>query len=121
MRQQLHETLVEIVGEALKASGRTEPIPDFTLERPKQEAHGDFACNAAMLLAGLLGESPRTIAQRLVEGLSAHPGVVERAEVAGPGFVNIWLVEERWHDLLRRVLEEGPRYGCSERGGTRSS
>ena len=116
MREQLQQALFEIVGDVLKASGCADSPPDFALERPKREEHGDFACNAAMLLAKVLGEAPRGIAERLVEGLSGRPEVVARAEVAGPGFVNIWLAEQSWPQLLRRVLEEGARYGRSERG-----
>lgn len=116
MREKLQEAIVEIVRGLLDASGCEDPPPEFSLERPKRESHGDFACNAAMLLARALGEAPRAIAERLVEGLSARPEVVERAEVAGPGFVNIWLAEESWHDLLRGILDEGAGYGGSERG-----
>ncbi|MGE4653152.1 MAG: arginine--tRNA ligase [Myxococcota bacterium] len=116
MREKLQQTIAGVVQGLLDASGKSAELPVFALERPKREAHGDFACNAAMLLARVLGEAPRDIAGRLVEALLAHPEVVSRAEVAGPGFVNIWLAEESWHDLLRRVLEEGAKFGNSARG-----
>jgi arginyl-tRNA synthetase len=87
------------------------PLPDFALEVPKNPDHGDFACNAALLLAKRLGKAPRAIAERLVVSLADASDLVESAEIAGPGFVNIRLAGARWHDLLRTVLVEGPRFG----------
>jgi len=95
-------------------------IPAFTLEAPRNPDHGDFACNAAMLLAKQLGQSPREIAGRIVAELGVGSGLIERAEIAGPGFVNIWLSGARWHELLPKVLEAGPRYGHCDVGAQRS-
>ena len=87
------------------------PLPEFTLEIPRQKEHGDFACNAALLLAKRLRHPPREIAEQLAARLRARRRLVARAEVAGPGFVNLWLAGSRWQELLRRVLAEGARYG----------
>jgi len=100
--------------------GSDQEIPGFTLEAPRNPDHGDFACNAAMLLARQLRQSPRAIADRIVAELSVGSGLVERAEVAGPGFVNIWLSGARWHELLPEVLAAGPRYGHCAVGANRS-
>ena len=116
MREKLQDAISEIVTGLVASSENSSPPPDFALDRPKREEHGDFACNVAMVLARVLGEAPRVIAERLVEALLLRRELVARAEVAGPGFVNIWLVEESWHDLLRKVLDEGAAYGCSKRG-----
>jgi arginyl-tRNA synthetase len=95
-------------------------LPEFALEVSRNPDHGDFACNAALLLAKRLRQPPRAIAERLISELGDAQGLIERAEVAGPGFVNLWLSGSRWHDLLRGVLELGPRYGHSKDGdGTR--
>ena len=88
MREKLEQTLETLVGGLLEEAGDGETPPGFALEVPKREEHGDFACNAAMLLTKRLRKAPREIAERLVEGLGSYPDFVERAEVAGPGFVN---------------------------------
>jgi arginyl-tRNA synthetase len=111
------EALREILEQALRAllaeKGDAGVLPDFSLEVPKNPDHGDFACNAALVLAKRLGEPPRAIAERLVAALAGATGLVESAEVAGPGFVNVRLRGARWHDLLRRVLAERTRFGHS--------
>ena len=120
MRERLQEELRRALRELLDAAGDEGPLPEFALELPKNADHGDFACNAAMLLAKRLRQPPRAIAERLLEVLGDAGGLVERAEVAGPGFLNLWLSGERWHELLRRVLELGPAYGQAKTGsGTR--
>jgi len=120
MRAQLHTHLQDLVRDLLDAAGDREAAPDFTLEVPRNADHGDFACNAAMLLAKRLREPPRAIAERLAARLAEARGLVERVEVAGPGFVNVWLAGARWQDLLRTVLAAGARYGTDAGGaGTR--
>jgi arginyl-tRNA synthetase len=80
------------------------------LERPASAEHGDFATNAALQLAPERKQPPREIAQELVEQATSHE-LVERAEVAGPGFVNLWLAPAWYLDALGEVLEAGDRYG----------
>jgi arginyl-tRNA synthetase len=115
VRERLQADFEAVVRALLDEAGDAGPLPPFALEIPRSEEHGDFACNAAMLLAKRLRRPPREIAQRLAGRLEATASV-ERVEVAGPGFVNVWLAKARWRDLLRRVLEEGPRYGHSAVG-----
>jgi arginyl-tRNA synthetase len=116
MRERLLERLRRALQRVLDEAGDGGAIPDFALEVPRLPEHGDFACNAALLLAKRLRRPPRAIAERLVETLGDAEGMIARAEVAGPGFVNIWLSDARWRELLREILERGPRYGCSEAG-----
>jgi arginyl-tRNA synthetase len=117
MRERLLERMREGVRQLLDEAGDAGAAPDFALDVPKHEDHGDFGCNAALLLGRRIGRPPREIAARLIELLGDADGLVERAEVAGPGFVNVWLAQRRWQDLLRRVIELGPRYGHSKQGG----
>ncbi len=116
MKERLLESFRSAVQLLLDESGDRDALPGFALEVSKTPEHGDFACNAALVLAKRLGQPPRAIAERLVDALGAGEGWIERAEIAGPGFVNVWLSGERWHDLLRRVLELGSRYGSSKAG-----
>jgi arginyl-tRNA synthetase len=85
----------------------------LTLERPPKPELGDYSTNAAMLLAPTVGASPREVAERLREELAGRLGAsAERIEVAGPGFLNVFL-SDRWHrdatvDLLARDAEAAP-------------
>ena len=77
-----------------------------TLERPKSEEHGDYSTNAAMLLAPALSEQPRGIAEKLAESLSEGLGDrVERVEVAGPGFLNLFLSDAWYGEALAAAAE----------------
>jgi arginyl-tRNA synthetase len=110
----------EFRGALERILGTDDEIPAITLEAPRNPDHGDFACNAAMLLAKQLRQPPREIAERIVAELGVGSELIERAEVAGPGFVNIWLSGARWHELLPKVLAAGPRFGhCNVGAGLR--
>ena len=82
------------------------------LERPKRAGQGDYSTNAAMLLAPVLDAPPRVIADRIGAQLTDALGAdLERAEVAGPGFLNLWL-SDGWHrGAVRAVLDAGERFG----------
>jgi arginyl-tRNA synthetase len=82
----------------------------FPLERPASPDHGDFATNAALQLAPQRKRPPREIAEELADQATALE-LVERAEVAGPGFVNLWLAPAWYLDALREILEAGESYG----------
>ena len=84
---------------------------DVELERPSDSAHGDYATNVAMRLAGARRQAPRAIAEELVEQATALPQV-ERAEIAGPGFVNLWLARDWYGDALAEILTAGDAYGA---------
>lgn len=113
MKERLAEELRQALRSLLDEAGDAGPLPEFAVELPRQAEHGDFACNAAMLLARRLGRPPRQIAEQLLERLGDAHGLLARTEVAGPGFVNFWLVGERWHDVLLHVLERGVAFGSS--------
>ncbi|MFP6630610.1 MAG: arginine--tRNA ligase [Myxococcota bacterium] len=120
VRDKLADQLAQAVSALLAEAGDSggDP-PEVSLSIPRQKSHGDFACNVAMQLAGRLRKSPRDIGTALVEKLGDAGGLVARSEVAGPGFVNVWLAEARWLDVLRGILEAGERYGRSNEGKQR--
>ncbi len=90
-----------------------------TVEPPRDAAHGDMATNAAMVLARLAGRQPRDLAETLAERLMNDPSIV-RAEVAGPGFINLRLAPVIWHDVLAEAIDAGRQFGHSGIGaGTR--
>ena len=88
----------------------------LVVEPPRDASHGDVTTNAAMVLAKPAGARPRDLALALAKRLAADPDI-EFAEVAGPGFVNLTLKAGFWPKLLKSVLDLGPDYGRSRRGG----
>jgi arginyl-tRNA synthetase len=80
------------------------------IERPRDPAHGDFACNLALQLAKRLKASPRQLAERLAAAVAPDP-YVAKLEVAGAGFINIRLAPRARQDAVARVLAEGAAYG----------
>jgi len=84
-----------------------------TLERPPKAQLGDYSTNAAMLLAPMLGEAPRDVAERLQDELrTLLAGSVERIEVAGPGFVNVFLADRWYREGVAALLDVGDRFGA---------
>ncbi|HEY6101155.1 MAG TPA: arginine--tRNA ligase, partial [Anaeromyxobacter sp.] len=113
----VRDLVVEIFRRAL-AQGAAEgrwPASDaaFSVEAPRDPRHGDFAVNAAMVLARAAGRPPRELAQAIVEAVRAADARREIAslEVAGPGFVNVRLAGDVWLRALERAVAEGERYG----------
>ena len=108
--------------EALRANG-TLPAdtlpPDFVVERPKTREHGDFATNAAMLLAKAARSNPRAVAQALVAALPPSDDVAS-VEIAGPGFINFKLAPVAFQREVASVLREGADYGRNLGGNGRS-
>jgi arginyl-tRNA synthetase len=90
--------------------------PSITLERPKAAAHGDVACNVAMQLAKPLKANPRQLAQHIVDALMAQPGaqgLIEAADIAGPGFINLRLASAAKQAVIGAVLAQGHAFGRS--------
>jgi len=85
-----------------------------TLERPKKAGHGDYATNAALLLAPAAGRPPREVAEQLRSALSDSLGDrLERTEVAGPGFLNLFLSDAWYADAVDRILAAGEGFGAA--------
>ncbi|MGD9922458.1 MAG: arginine--tRNA ligase [Pseudorhodoplanes sp.] len=87
----------------------------ITVEPPRDASHGDMATNAAMVLAKDAGRKPRELADALAEKLWADP-LIEKVDVAGPGFINMTLKHATWLDALRAVIRSGSGYGRSTMG-----
>jgi arginyl-tRNA synthetase len=88
---------------------------ELELERPADPDHGDYATNVALQLAGALRRPPREIAEEIAAAAMSLPAV-ERAEVAGPGFVNLFLSDEWFASALGGMLEDGDGYGSAVPG-----
>lgn len=88
----------------------------YTVEVPKKEGQGDFSTNMAMVLAGIERKNPREIAASLQRYLEEYNDIIERVEVAGPGFVNIFVRIETWHQVISSVVLAGEGFGRSNIG-----
>jgi len=93
-------------------------LPTPELQAPRQKEHGDFATNVALALAKRAARPPRDVAQALIDALAPVP-FVEKVELAGPGFINIWTTDDWLHDVVRRVATDGERYGRAVPTGER--
>ena len=85
-------------------------LPPFDVEAPRQAEHGDFATNAALVLASQAKQPPRRLAEIIKEGIVA-PGVVGKIDLAGPGFINFFLEDDYWRRVLPEIRRLGDAYG----------
>ena len=113
------EARINAALEEMKAKGTLPAgidISNVDLEATRDPAHGDLASNAAMVLARPAGMKPREIAERLKAALESDP-LVMRAEIAGPGFLNLTLVPSAWQTVIGEILAAGTRFGVVGIGG----
>ena len=118
IEERLKAVLTEGLSAAAAGLGLQPPFPEPELQRPRQKDFGDFTTNVAMVVASTSGRDPRATAAAIVAALPPVP-FLAKAEVAGPGFINLWTTDEWLYDVLRRVVDEGDRYGGGEPTGRR--
>ncbi|MBU4534165.1 MAG: arginine--tRNA ligase [Eubacteriales bacterium] len=95
------------------------PLPEFTVEVPREKNFGDFATNLALMLTKPARRSPRQIAETLIKHLNLQECGVQQVTIAGPGFINFQLHPEWIYRILPQVETAGPDYGRSRIGGSR--
>ncbi len=117
MKEQVRRLVIQAVAACFAdntlSSGE---IPPVVVEVPAQEGHGDYATNAALSLARPEKKSPRAIAQALVDHIP-ESSLLERVEIAGPGFINFFLKGSAWQETLSLIEEQGAGFGRSAQGG----
>ena len=120
MKAQLHALIADAIRTLLDQAELPADlaVPGFVVERARNREHGDFASNVAMLLAKPAHAKPRDLAQKLIDALPAS-ALVDKAEIAGPGFINFFLSSGASQSQVRRILDEGARYGTSTTGAGR--
>ena len=119
----IQQSLIRILSEAVNAASEElglDPatLPEPELSRPRVKEHGDWATNIALILAPRIGRSPRDVAQAIA-GRVPQNGVISSVEVAGPGFINLFLGSAWLVDVLHEILEKGPRFGARPPTGQR--
>ena len=121
MKQVLTETVKEAFRKAVEAGdlssdGAGIDALDFTVERPAQEEHGDFSTNLAMVSAAVQKMPPRRIAEALSRRIGDEHPIIERVEIAGPGFLNFFLRPAYLWEQLLEAAKKGENFGRSQIG-----
>ncbi len=116
MKEVLHQLILQAIDRlrAQEALPGDASVP-FVVERTRTREHGDFATNAAMLLAKPARKNPRAVAEQLVAALPKSIQI-GKVEIAGPGFINFFLSADAYHSEIARALESGAAYGWNKNG-----
>jgi arginyl-tRNA synthetase len=115
--QHLFTTMLARVRAAAAPLAGAADLSRVVVEPPRDPSHGDMATNAAMVLAKDAGKKPRELAEAIAAALRAEP-LIEKVDVAGPGFINLTLKPHVWGEELRVILESGAEYGRSTMGAS---
>lgn len=117
MKQKIKILIYEALKQAYqKGDLPSSEFPEVELEEPKARMHGDFSTNIAMIMASSQKMAPRKIAESIINHMDDSGSMILKVEIAGPGFINFYLRQSAWYPALRRVYEEGERYGSSDIG-----
>jgi len=122
-RDALRVDLAEAIARAMRAGAIPAvfagPLPAFDVEIPRDRRHGDYATNAALVLAKQAGINPRELAQRLIEAYAPPADRIARLDVAGPGFINISIAWSWRRELVATIGRTGEAYGLQTLGAGR--
>jgi arginyl-tRNA synthetase len=91
-------------------------FPEIEVEEPKNNAQGDYSTNIAMKMAKIQKMAPRKIAEAIVSAIEDPEKILEKCEIAGPGFINFFIRKESWYPFLKNIHEKGKAYGSSNIG-----
>ncbi len=98
-----------------KAAEIDDSIP-VIIEVPNRAEHGHFATNVAMSLASKKRIAPKKLAELIVKNIEDEEGIIEKIEIAGPGFINFWIKDKAWYKALLEVLSKREKYGSQDLG-----
>lgn len=113
----LYDAIVNAVNTATDKGDLPEAqMPKFIIEKPADKKNGDFSSNIAMAGARAYHQAPRAIAEAIVKNFSFDDGYIDRCEIAGPGFINFYLSDKYYSEILKDVVESGDSYGRSDYG-----
>jgi arginyl-tRNA synthetase len=116
MKQKIHALLSQAIASAVDAGELAPASPCVEIDVPRLEVHGDFSTNAAMVLAPIQKKAPRKIAEIIRKHINDAEGLVLKIDIAGPGFINFYIDPTAWLPVLKRIHQEGVRYGASDIG-----
>jgi len=116
-KKEVKEIVLKALGTAIAENILpAEPVPDFTVEIPKDTAHGDFSCNAALVSAKAFRSNPRAIATAISERAYLDGTMFDKIEVAGPGFINFFVSGKWFSETVEKVIALGADYGKVDLG-----
>lgn len=116
-QKELREKILDALGRAV-ANGElpAEPLPAFNIEKPANSANGDFSSNIALAGAKAFKKAPRMIAQSIADNIDLEGTLFEKVEIAGPGFLNFYLSQRYYSEIVKDVITRGENYGASNFG-----
>jgi len=116
-QKELREKILDALGRAV-ANGElpAEPLPAFNIEKPANSANGDFSSNIALAGAKAFKKAPRMIAQSIADNIDLEGTLFEKVEIAGPGFLNFYLSQRYYSEIVKDVITRGEDYGASNFG-----
>ncbi|HUI67849.1 MAG TPA: arginine--tRNA ligase [Nitrospirota bacterium] len=117
----MKQTLTEILLHALtrakeKGELKLETLPAITLDSPREKSHGDLATTLAMTMAKPESKPPRDIAEIIIRNIEDRDRIIQKTEIAGPGFINFFFRQDRWKKTIFDIDTEGARYGLTDIG-----
>lgn len=117
VENKLYEAIENAVKSAIENGDLPQAdIPKFIIEKPADKKNGDFSSNIAMAGARAFHGAPRMIAEAIVKNFSLDGGYIDRCEIAGPGFINFYLSDKYYSDVLKDIVASGDSYGRSDYG-----
>lgn len=117
VENKLYEAIENAVKSAIKNGDLPQAdMPKFIIEKPADKKNGDFSSNIAMAGARAFHQAPRMIAEAIVKNFSLDGGYIDRCEIAGPGFINFYLSDKYYSDVLKDIVASGDSYGRSDYG-----
>lgn len=117
MKHTITDLITDSLTKAREAGELTlDAMPGVVVEVPKDAGHGDFACTVALTLAKPERKAPKAIAEIIINHIDDTEGVIEKVEVAGPGFLNFYLKGSAWHGILTEIEGQGGSFGHSHVG-----
>lgn len=116
-QDKLNEIIIAAVKSATAKGELPESdIPSFIIEKPSDKKNGDFSTNIAMAGARCFHKAPKMIAESIVNSLDLDGTLIDRAEIAGPGFINFYLSDDYYSRIVLDAVEQGENYGRSDYG-----
>lgn len=113
----LKSCITDAVNKAIESGALPQSeIPEFIIEQPADRKNGDFSSNIAMAGARAFHQAPRAIAQAICDNISLEGSLIEKYEIAGPGFINFYMADDYYSEILKDVVESGDDYGKSDYG-----
>jgi arginyl-tRNA synthetase len=117
MKAILKDLIIDAAGRAhQKGDLPSGDIPEVEIEEPRADAHGDFSTNIAMVMASVQKMAPRKIADAIIAHLQDPHEMIEKTEIAGPGFINFFVKPAAWHPILRQIIKADTAYGATDIG-----